>query len=107
MLLIKGLGSLKGAPAGDWVLIGALNTSKELSFLEEASYVHQENSLRRLHIAGQKVLAGGPLSLTGAFTDVARISRDGCITPGCPDVRWPQGHMASKGPHLLLTKGLS
>ena len=28
--------SLKGAPAGDRVVIGALNTPKELSFLQEA-----------------------------------------------------------------------
>ena len=38
--------SLKGAPVGDRVLIGAFNTSKELNFLQEASYVYQENSLR-------------------------------------------------------------
>ena len=40
LLLIKGFSLLKGAPARDQVLIGALNTSKELSFMQEASYVH-------------------------------------------------------------------
>ena len=54
----------QGAPAGDRVLIGALNASKDLSFLQEASYVCQENSLRRLHIVDQKISLGrrGPLS---------------------------------------------
>ena len=56
-LLIKGLISLKEAPAGDRVLIGALNASRVLSFLQEASYVYQENSLRRLHIVGQKIFS--------------------------------------------------
>ena len=55
LLLIKGLISLKGAPAGDRVLTGAINTSKELSLLQEASYVYQENSLRWLLIVGQKI----------------------------------------------------
>ena len=92
----------QGTPAGDRVLIGAPNTSKELSSLQEASYAYQENSLRRPHIGGQTVLAGTPLSPTGAFMDIAKISRDGRITPGGHFVRWPQGPMASKGAHLLF-----
>ena len=64
-LLIKGLSSLKGAPTGDRVRIGAPDTSKELGFLQKASYVYQELSLWRLHIGGQKALAGAPLSLQG------------------------------------------
>ena len=88
-------------------MIRAPNTSKELSFLQVASYVYQENSLRRLHIGGQKVLAGAPLSLTGAFMDIARISRDGCITPRGPSYGDLRGPMASKRAHLLLIKGLS
>ena len=32
------------APAGHCVVIGAPDTSKELSWLQEASYVYQENS---------------------------------------------------------------
>ena len=59
LLLIKGLSLLRGAPDGDRFLIGELSTSKKLSFLKEASYVYQENPLRRLHIGGQKVLAAG------------------------------------------------
>ena len=58
--------SLKGAPAGDQVLIGALSTSKELSFLHQASCVYQENSLRRLHIVVQKIFSvasGTPFAL--------------------------------------------
>ena len=94
----------QGAPAGDWVLIGAPNTSK-VSLLQEASYVCQENLLRRLCVDGQKVLAGAPLSLTGAFIDMARISRNGCITPGEPAVRWPQGaHGLQKGT-IALNQG--
>ena len=54
-----GLQTAPGAPAVDRVLIWDLNTSKELSFLQEVSYVYQENSLRRLHIGGQNVLAAG------------------------------------------------
>ena len=42
------------------------------------------------------------MSLTGAFIDIARISRDGCITPGDPAVRWPQGaHGLQKGTFAL------
>ena len=37
----------QGDPARDWVLIGAANTLKELSSLQEALYVYQENLLRR------------------------------------------------------------
>ena len=90
------------APAGDQALIGALNTSKELSSLQEASFVYQENSLRRFHIGGQKVLPGTPLSLTGAIMGMARISRDGCITLGGPVVWWPQrAHDFQRGPFAL------
>ena len=59
-LLIMGLSSLKGAPAGNRVRNGAPDTLKELSFLQEASYVYQENSIRRLHMGRQKVLDGAP-----------------------------------------------
>ena len=61
----------QGAPAEDRVLIRAPNTSKELSSLQKASYVYQGNSLRRLNVGGQKVLAGAPLSLTGEFMHIA------------------------------------
>ena len=61
----------QGAPAGDRVLIGAPNTSKELSSLQETLYVYQGNSLRRLNLGGQKVLAGAPLRLTGEFMHIA------------------------------------
>ena len=42
---------------------------------------------------------GGGLSLTRPSIDVARISRDRCITPGGPDVRWPQATAAEEGKH--------
>ena len=60
--------SLKGAPAVDWVLFGALNSSKEISLLQQASYVYQEISLRRLHIVG-KISIGhrGPIVLEKPF----------------------------------------
>ena len=67
LLLIKGPSSIKGAPAGDRVLIGAPNISRELSFLKEASYVYQESSLRRLHICGQNVLARSPIEPHGCI----------------------------------------
>ena len=40
----------EGGPAWDRVRIRAPDTSKELSFLQEASYVSQEDSIRRLHM---------------------------------------------------------
>ena len=47
------LTSLRVAPAGDRVI----NTSIELSFLQEASYIYQEDSPRRLHIVVQKIFS--------------------------------------------------
>ena len=65
-------------------------------------YTYQENSLRLLHMGGQNVLTGAPLSLTGAFIGIARISRDWCITPGGPVVRRPQvAHGLQRGPFAL------
>ena len=90
--LVQGPQLAQGAPTGDRVLIGPPNTSKELSSLQEASYVYQENSLRRLHIGGQMVLAAAPLSLTGAFMDIAGILGHGRIQPGAQsysDLRGP------------------
>ena len=61
--------SVKGVPTGDRILIGALNTSKEFSFLQEAWYVYRENSLWRLHIVGQNLFSWsrGPRRCTEPF----------------------------------------
>ena len=54
-----GHSSLKGATAGDRVRIEAPDMLKELSFLQEASYVYQENWIRRLHMGiGKRFLRG-------------------------------------------------
>ena len=106
-LLSKGLSSLKG-PTGDRVLIGAPNASKELSSLQEASYVYQENSLRRLPMGGQKVLAGSLLSLTGAFMSRRAgglpFPEMGALRQGAPSYGVLRGaHCLQRG-HLLFIK---
>ena len=51
----------------------------------------------RLHIDGQKILAGVALSLTGTFMDIAKISRDGGIKPSTGALR-SRLTVASGGP---------
>ena len=70
LLLIRGLSSFKEAPADDWVWIGPLT-------LERAQLAAE--GLRRKFATAtthkwvkKKILAGVPLSLTGALSPVAR-----------------------------------
>ena len=41
------------------------------------------------------------------YIDIARIFRDGCITPGARRTVASGAPGSPKGPHLLLIKGLS
>ena len=76
LLLIKGLSSLKGAPAGDSVLIGAPNISKS----SIPCRMHRKYTQKKNRYAPHKKTKGPPGgggSLTGAFIDAASFSETG------------------------------
>ena len=61
-----------------------------------------KNSLRRLHIGEQNVLAGAPLSPAGAFIDILGFREPGALRQGVPAVRWPQrAHGLQRGSFVL------
>ena len=100
LLWIKGLSSLKGALAGDRVLIGAPNISK--SSIPCRMLRMYAKKIATLHIRRQEWAA---LSLSGAFIDVTRLFRNGCITPGGPSYCGIRSPMTSKGAHSALDHG--
>ena len=62
----------------------APSTSKELSWLLEASYAYQEHSLRRLRIGGQENLARALLRLACALAPLHPAALGGVLSHAFP-----------------------